>query len=235
MLATAGITPRLPSRLIIENAHLSTKSALADIGAGTGILTRHFAGRAGRVFAIEPNHEMRRLAAQSLGDSHASFIVAGCAEAIPLPDRSIDAITVAQAIHWFDPVPAREEFLRILKPGGWLALLRNYGTDPDLDRALESLFTEENGVREPAPLPWTKEPASFFFGSRGFQALTFPFGFKEDWQGFFGGLISTSFMPDEGQPGYSNLERAVRVVFERFSSDGWLEVRGETELMIGQP
>ena len=221
---------------IYDMAHITRASSVADIGAGTGILTRHFAGRAGLVWAIEPNAEMRRLAEKALRPDAACVIVDGSAEATTLADHSVDLIAVAQAIHWFDPEPTRAEFLRILKPGGWLAVLRNYGTDDELGRAADGLLIPENGVDfSRISRPPDKKPVDFYYGHDAFQRRTFPFSSRQNWEEFIGSLLTASYMPDEDHSLYRNLENAARRVFDEFSADGWLEVRGETELVIGQP
>jgi SAM-dependent methyltransferase len=170
-------------------------------------------------------------------------IIDGSAEATTLPDHAVDVIAVAQAIHWFDPEPTREEFFRILKPGGWLAVLRNYSTDdklgraqPPFGKATEWLLTPENGVDFSRIIrPPDKKPVGFYYGHEAFQTKTFPFLFQQNWEEFIGAQLTASYMPDEDHPLYRNLESAARRVFEDFSADGWLEVRGETELVIGQP
>jgi SAM-dependent methyltransferase len=112
-------------QMIFEASQLSGEAVVADIGAGTGILSAHFVGKVARVFAVEPNPAMREMAFKALGRYPTCQIIDGSAEATTLAAGSIDLIAVAQAIHWFEPAPARTEFVRILKPGGWLALLRN--------------------------------------------------------------------------------------------------------------
>jgi SAM-dependent methyltransferase len=221
---------------VFDSAHITRASCVADIGAGTGILTRAFVGRAGLVFAVEPNAEMRHMAEKTLRPDAACVIVDGSAEATTLPDHTVDVITVGQAIHWFDPQPTRAEFLRILKPGGWLAVLRNYGTDDQLNKATDGLLTPENGVDfARVARPPDRKPVGFYYGHEAFQIKTFPFSFRQDWEGFIGALLTASYMPDEDHPLYKNLESAARRVFDEFSTDGWLEVIGETELYIGQP
>jgi SAM-dependent methyltransferase len=93
---------------------------VADIGAGTGILSRLLLRLGHEVIAIEPDHRMRtRLAEASPG----VVAVAGTAEDIPLHDRSVDAVVAGQAYHWFDPERAHPEIARVLRPGGvWAAL-----------------------------------------------------------------------------------------------------------------
>lgn len=221
---------------IFDIARISDNSFVADIGAGTGILTKHFAGKAKCVFAIEPNIEMLEVAKKLLSRFSSCKTIAGSAEDTTLPDSSIDLITVAQAIHWFDPESTRNEFLRILKPGGWLAILRNYGTDDRLHKSISSISTEENGVIFP-PLKNTPKNIGmdFYYGYENIQQLFFPFSFQQNWEEFIGSLTSASYMPDEESPLYKNLVYSTRNVFDKYSVDGWLTVDGETELYMGQP
>lgn len=224
---------------IFALARLSQDSVVADIGAGTGILTAHFAGQVRQVYAIEPNAEMRREAAKRLTAAGCA-VLAGCAEQIPLRDRSADLISVGQAIHWCEPEPTRREFARVLRPGGWLALVRNYPTADapagnDFGEALAEICTPENGVSAAfASPPAYRRPAEFYFGGTHFQKLVFPFAYRQDWEAFIGSLCSASYMPDEDHSAYPRFEKAARGVFERFSQDGLLPGRGETELLIGQ-
>jgi SAM-dependent methyltransferase len=95
---------------------------VADVGAGTGILSRQLGGLGHDVVAVEPDDQMRaRLVEASPGIT----ALAGTAEAIPLPDASVDAVTAGQAYHWFDPARAHEEVARVLRPGGTFAALWN--------------------------------------------------------------------------------------------------------------
>jgi SAM-dependent methyltransferase len=109
---------------------------VADVGAGTGILTR-LLGRLGHdVVAVEPDDQMRaRLAAVSPDIA----ALAGTAEDLPLPDRSVDAVVAGQAYHWFDPGRAHREVARVLRPGGVFAVLWN---DPDPDVPWTVRFAE---------------------------------------------------------------------------------------------
>jgi SAM-dependent methyltransferase len=93
-----------------------------DLGAGTGKLTRSLVGDGVEVVAVEPLAEMRAKLAAALPEVRA---LEGTAEAIPLPDDSVDAITVAQAWHWVDPERATAEAARVLRPGGTLGLIWN--------------------------------------------------------------------------------------------------------------
>lgn len=107
--------------------------AVLDLGAGTGKFTALLPARAGRVIAVEPSEAMLDVLRAKLPGVEA---IAAGAESIPLPDASVDAVTVAQAFHWFDRDPACAEIARVLVPGGTLGLLWNH-SDPDCawDRA----------------------------------------------------------------------------------------------------
>lgn len=93
-----------------------------DLAAGTGKLTRQLVETGVEVVAVEPVDEMRAELEAAVSSVRS---LAGSAEAIPLPDGSIDAVTVAQAFHWFDRERAFVEIHRVLRPGGALALVWN--------------------------------------------------------------------------------------------------------------
>jgi SAM-dependent methyltransferase len=104
---------------------ITPRAAVLDLGAGTGKLTRALLAAGFDVVAVEPQAPLREALAACVG---AEFALDGVAEAIPLPDESVDAVTVADAFHWFDRAAALAEIRRVLRPGGGLALL---STVPD--------------------------------------------------------------------------------------------------------
>ena len=105
---------------LAERLGLRPGRTVVDLAAGTGKLTRPLAATGAEVVAIEPVAEMRA----RIGDAAARSLD-GTAEAIPLADASADAVTVAQAFHWFDGPAALAEIHRVLRPGGALALVWN--------------------------------------------------------------------------------------------------------------
>lgn len=95
---------------------------ILDLGAGTGKLTRSLVGPGRSVTAVEPSE---RMGAQLAAAVPQARVLAGSAEQIPLADRSVDVVTVAQAWHWFDTDKAVAEIARVLVPGGTLSLVWN--------------------------------------------------------------------------------------------------------------
>ncbi len=95
-------------------------TAVLDLAAGTGAVTRLLIGRAERVFAVEPDERMRAVLAARCPEAVA---LAGRGEDIPLPDASVDAVVIASAWHWLDPERAVPEIARVLRPGGALGVI----------------------------------------------------------------------------------------------------------------
>jgi SAM-dependent methyltransferase len=100
-----------------------------DLAAGTGKLTRALLAAGLDVVAVEPQAPLRAILAGAIG---ADRVHEGVAEAIPLPDASVAAVTVADGFHWFDQAVALAEISRVLRPGGGLAIL---DTVPDWGHA----------------------------------------------------------------------------------------------------
>lgn len=93
-----------------------------DLGAGTGLLTGVLRAAGHEVVAVEPDRQMRAVAAERHPDVE---LLAGSAEEIPLPDASVDAVVVGQAYHWFTPLKALPQIHRVLREGGVFAPIWN--------------------------------------------------------------------------------------------------------------
>lgn len=108
--------------LLATRTGLGEGSPVLDLAAGTGKLTRQLVARGADVVAVEPSAGMRERLVAAVP---AARVVDGTAEEIPLDDGSVDLVAVGQAFHWFDTGPALGEIARVLRTGGWLALLWN--------------------------------------------------------------------------------------------------------------
>jgi ubiquinone/menaquinone biosynthesis C-methylase UbiE len=124
---------------------------VVDLGAGTGKLTRTLVDLGHRVTAVEPLPEMLDQLRAAVPEATA---LQGGAEAIPLPAESADVVTVAQAFHWFDQVPALLEIARVLRPGGHIALVWNVRDESDpLVTELSDAMVGRTGVDRGAVEP----------------------------------------------------------------------------------
>jgi SAM-dependent methyltransferase len=106
----------------VDHLRIAPGRTVLDLAAGTGKFTRLLEPFGARLIAAEPVDGMRSVLAHT---SPAVTVVASTAELMPFRDTSLDAITVAQAFHWFDAGVTLEECARVLRPGGRLGLLWN--------------------------------------------------------------------------------------------------------------
>ncbi len=142
---------------LCEQLGIRPGARVCDLGAGTGKLTRLLVPSGAELVAIEPLAEMRAELARALPQVD---VRPGRGEALPFEDASLDAITVAQAFHWFDAPAALDEAARVLRDGGGLGLIWYvWELDDPLMARLDALVQEhappdpaESGVR---PVPYT--------------------------------------------------------------------------------
>ena len=107
---------------LMEHLRIKPGAVVVDLAAGTGKLTRLLAPAGSTLLAVEPLGEMRRL----LANLCPTVPVAGAtAERLPMRTGSVDAVSVAQAFHWFDADAAFAELRRVLRPGGRVGLIWN--------------------------------------------------------------------------------------------------------------
>jgi ubiquinone/menaquinone biosynthesis C-methylase UbiE len=107
---------------VIEELGIGPGTTLLDLAAGTGKFTRQIAPFGARIVAVEPVEAMRAKLVELLPDVET---VDGTAEALPQPDEWFDAVTCAQAFHWFDAPRALAEVSRVLRPHGGFAVVWN--------------------------------------------------------------------------------------------------------------
>jgi SAM-dependent methyltransferase len=228
--------PREVIALLASECGLTPKSVVADVASGTGIFTQLLLENGNRVFGVEPNREMRAAGEQFLKAYGQFSSVAGSAEATTLPAQSVDMITAAQAAHWFDRAKARGEFVRILKPGGWLVLLWNERkTDRtaflrDYERLLLAYGTDYQEVRHERT---TAEIADFFVPS-AFQSRTFATTQECDYPALEGRLLSSSYTPQPGDSRYEPMLRELRAIFEAHQTERCVALEYDTRVFYGQ-
>ncbi len=230
--------PTYPLELISffrKEMGLTPEWRVADIGAGTGISTELFLKNQNQVFAVEPNEPMR-MAAERLLSSYKKFIsVDGTSEKTNLADRSIDLIIAAQAFHWFDPSLSRTEFLRILKPGGWVALIWNDRriTGSEFNVAYENLIHEfATDYRKVNHKNLDREKIESFLGPC--KVKSFDNAQYLDFAGFLGRLTSSSYAPNVDHPYTRAMKTALQDLFARFQNNDQVIIEYDTQIFYSQ-
>jgi SAM-dependent methyltransferase len=217
--------------------HLQAGAVVADIGAGTGLLTQGLLEQGYAVTAVEPGDGMRAAADQALAHFPGYSSANGTAEQIPLQPSSVDLITAAQAFHWFDIEAARAEFLRVLKPRGQVALIWNDRvlSDP-LHAALDGIFAQHGGAKRSAMLAHDeRSEVPTFFGPHTPLELTWPHEHHLSEAALLSLVFSRSYMPDRNSSAGQQASNQVRELFQRHATDGLIAVRYTTVAIIGRP
>jgi SAM-dependent methyltransferase len=235
----AASRPDYPEALfdtLRAEADLSPGAVIADIGAGTGLLTQGLLQRGWRVIAVEPNGEMRAAADRRLGAQPNYRSVDGTAESMPIESSSIDLITAAQAFHWFEIEHARTECLRVLRPHGQVALIWNDRVPDDpLHAALDEPFAEYGGARRGALVAHEeRRQVPEFFGAAPAEH-SWPHQHRLDEAGLLSLVFSRSYMPERQSPAGLAASGAVRDVFSRYAAGGLVTVRYTSVAMVGRP
>ena len=221
--------------LLRNECAFSPASIVADIASGTGIFTRMLLENGNRVFAVEPNPDMRKAGEEYLAAYPALASIPGTAEATALPDRSVDTITAAQAAHWFNQKKARAEFVRILKPGGWTVLVWNErltDSTPFL-RAYEQLLLNHGTDYEEIRHERTTSEIATFFAPSPFQERSFEMRQDFDFPALEGRLLSSSYTPQPGQPKYEPMLRELHSIFDQHQKIGRVAFEYATRVFYG--
>jgi SAM-dependent methyltransferase len=210
---------------------------IADVGAGTGILTKLFLERGNTVYAVEPNGPMRDAAEKALAGYPRFWGIKGTAEATGLPGACVDGITAAQAFHWFDRERARTEFLRILRPGGWLALLWNEritDTTPFLREYERLILNLSIDYAEVKKRDLIDSDVTAFFAPHAARKSEFENFQLFDFDGLLGRLMSSSYAPLPGHPRHEPIVAELRRIFEEHQQNGHVRFDYRTLVYAGR-
>ena len=210
---------------------LTAQSVIADIGSGTGILSEMFLKRGNAVYGVEPNREMRQAAERLLTEYPRFTNVNGKAEATTLAPASVDFVTAGQALHWFDLDAAAVEFRRILKPGGWAAIIWNDRRDesPFMQAYRTLLLRHSTDYLQVDHKRVTPEVLRGSFHTN-FQEKHFDNHQNFDLEGLRGRLLSSSYVPLDNQPMLDEMD----VIFARHRVNGEVRFDYDTTLFYGQ-
>lgn len=223
-------------QILKDECGLRSEYVIADIASGTGKWTQMLLENGNRVFGVEPNAEMRQAGERLLSKFPRFASLAGTAEATTLPDASVDFVTAAQAAHWFKRKESRQEFARILKPGGWLVLLWNERlTEPtaflrEYEQLLLTYGTDYEDIRHER----TTDEINDFFDPSPYHERVFPLRQEFDYVGLEGRLLSSSYVPGPGDPKHEPMLRELRRIHAQYSNDGAVAFEYKTRVYFGR-
>jgi SAM-dependent methyltransferase len=221
--------------LLRAECGLQASHIIADIASGTGVFTRMLLENGNSVLAVEPNTEMREAGVHELESSDRLVSVAGTAEETTLRSASVDFVTAAQAAHWFDLPRARTEFARILRPEGWCVLIwneRRTATTPflrDYEQLLLTYGTDYKEVRHERTTAIIHE----FFAPVPHQERVFDLRQQFDYEGAAGRLLSSSYVPLEGHPGFAPMMQELERIFRAHAMDDKVGFEYDTRVYYG--
>lgn len=232
--------PRYPAEivdLLRRECGLHADAAVVDVAAGTGLLAEIFLAAGFQVTAIEPNAEMQTALAELERCYPRLRANTGTAERTGLPARSADLITVGQAMHWFDLERTRAEFVRILKPGGWCAVIYN-NRHPDGDsfhreyeRFLLKFSIDYDSVKKQHV---GRRRLAQFFSPAKMKSAVFANAQPLTREGFEGRVLSSSYIPRPGHRRFAEMQAEMRQLFDKHQSAGVVTIVHECVVCYAQ-
>ena len=221
---------------LYSNYVLTSDTVIADIGSGTGLLTKALVEKDIHVYAVEPNEDMRNVAESSLKDNKYFHSINGTAESTGLPEGSIDIITVAQAFHWFDVEAFKKECKRILRPQGKVVLVWN-------QRDSASYFVKVNSeiFKKYCPnftgfsggIEENDNNIELFFDKK-YSRFHFTNNLTFDKDGFINRCLSASYALKKSDEKFDIFVQELEVLFNSYSEAGLLTMPNETVAYVGE-
>jgi SAM-dependent methyltransferase len=231
--------PHYPAAIIpylAAEAGLTRHTIVADIGAGTGISAQPFLDNGNKVYAIEPNTEMREMAQQLLQRYPGFTGLAGSAEHTTLPAASIDLIVAGTAFHWFDQTATAAEFRRIGRPDAHVVLMWNVRQaelpfEKGYEKLLHQFGTDYKDMQHRNV--GASQLASFFL-SGTIREKSFQNAQIFDFPALKGRLLSSSYAPEKDHPVYEAMIKALEELFEKYQEQGMVKFHYETKVYTGK-
>jgi len=234
----AKYRPGYPEQIISlleSKIDFSPAKDVADIGCGTGRLSRLFLNNGNLVFGVEPNDEMR-LMSEKLLSKFINFIsIEGTAEKTMLATSSVDVITVGQAFHWFDLKKTKKEFKRILRKDGHVVIAWNERkNNSQVMKAVNKMLLSLNQEHEEAEKNLVdKNLLNTFFAVEKVSTSTFPNYQMLDLAGLKGRIRSISYVPETGAENKKVMDQ-IKDVFEKYNNGGMVKIEYTTRVFYGK-
>lgn len=229
--------PRELFTYLCSDIGMNRSSKVADIGSGTGILSKELTNICKIVYAVEPNNDMRIMAESSLVSKNNFVSINAIAEATTLPDKCVNYITAAQSFHWFNRVAFKKECQRILKDNGRVLLIWNCRNEKNnIVQAIDSISQKfcptfsgsSNGMRGATS---ENDYNDFFSGNYNTKVFDNPIIFNLE--RFLGLHQSASYCPPKNSINYIKYIENLTNFFETHSSNGILILENSVHCYIG--
>ncbi len=183
---------------------------------------------------------VRAVSEQYYGQNPRFNAVSGTAESTSLPDACVDMATAGQAFHWFNHAQARVEFARILKPGGWIALLWNDRVDglspfmDDFNVILNDYDIEKATTARAKDVIYTDMDIAKFYDSAGFEKRQLDNPISYTWEQAVGRALSASYAPLHDHPTHADFVTTLRAAFDAHQRDGVVWMHYITQVYYGR-
>lgn len=231
--------PGYPSRVfdfLKQHSDFSADTVVADIGSGTGISAEMFLRNGNKVYAVEPNKDMREAAERLLKDYPQFHSINGSSEHSGLTAHSVDLIVAAQAFHWFDKIAFKTECKRIGRIGAQCLIMWNERKVlSDFEISYEDLLlryaTDYTSIDHRNIKP---EDIAQFFAPQAVQSVTLYNEQVFDLEAVKGRLLSSSYAPNVGEPNYEAMIAYLNEIFERHQKNGSVSFSYDCNLYLGK-
>lgn len=209
---------------LAQKFNLRADSVIADIGAGTGILTKPFLTVRGTVYAVEPNADMFFELCKNLSPYQNAICLKASAEATGIPPLSCDAAVVGTAFHWFDKDEFRIECKRILRNKKHVAILRianNNESDKRIDEVKHYSMQDLNDAKA-------------FFGTGFTEHIRFEYTQSFDEARYINDLLSSATAPLPNEANFDEYVSRCKNVFYKYFGNGHAELPFAVNCYIGR-
>lgn len=217
-------------KTIQDKGNVTSESIILDIGAGTGILTKHFSDIADVVYAVEPDSNMIAILKNHLDKV---IPIQRYSDDIPeIPDNSIDLILAAHSLHWFDYHKTMIEFNRIAKQNCRIFSIENKmtSTGPFFEKTGDLYANyRDTSIQEKQNLTNIDE----YFKDKAISEAHFDSESQLDFETYLGSIVSTSFMPSPGEDKYNKLQAEAEALFSKYAVEGSIGIQVRTTVRYG--
>lgn len=229
--------PKKALNIILEECEIELNNDIivADIGSGTGKFTELLLETSCVVYAIEPNDNMRAIAEAKFIGNHNYNSINNTAENTGLDNNSIDLITVAQALHYFNLDKTKDEFRRILKTNGKVVLLWNFRyRESDFMKEYEKIvYTFHSKDIQPtfAQDKMNDEIYNILFSK--YKVFSIPYSQELNFDELWGRVLSSNHSPRADDPNYNDLYKNMKRLFDKYQHNNKITFEYRTKVIIG--